>query len=186
MDKNKISTGITVFPMPAGVISVGSGDNANLITLGYVGKVCMEPPIIAISMRKSRHSYKLIEGLGEFVLNYPSKDQLYIMDYCGNHSGKDIDKWEKLSLTKEKGAAVKVPLIKEFPWNMECKVVNRLELGSHVCYFGEVVAVHSDSKYISNGKLDPLKLDTFIYTNGHYLGVERQSLGKYGFSLKKS
>ncbi|GAH14867.1 unnamed protein product, partial [marine sediment metagenome] len=136
--------GISTFPMPAAVISVGIGDDANLITLAYVGKVCLNPPIIAISIQPKRHSYGLIENHREFVINYPTKDQLKEMDYCGTRSGRDVNKWNELNLTKEQGKFVQVPMVKEFSFNMECKVIKRIELGSHVCYLGEVLATHSD------------------------------------------
>ena len=132
MTKVTLSKGTTTFPMPAAVISVGVGDVANLITLAYVGKVCLNPPIIAIGINTKRHSFKLIEEHDEFVINYPTIDQLKEMDYCGTRSGRDVNKWEQLGLTKEKGKVVQVPLVKEFPWNIECKVVNRLELVSHI------------------------------------------------------
>ena len=182
MKKKLISTGITTFPMPAAVISVGVGEEANLITLAYVGKVCLEPPIITISIQPKRHSYQLIETHGEFVINYPSKDQLKEMDYCGTRSGRDVNKWEELGLTKEAGDKVKVPMVKEFPWNMECTVENKLKFGSHVCYFGRVVAVHSDPKYLKNDKIDPDKLECFAYISGNYLEIKKGALAKHGFS----
>lgn len=184
MVKVSINTGITTFPMPAAVISVGTGDDANLITLAYVGKVCMRPPIIAISMQPIRHSYQLIEKHGEFVINYPTIDQLREMDYSGTRSGRDVNKWEELKLTKEQGSVVKVPMVKEFPWNMECKVIKRLELGSHVCYFGEVVATHSDSDYLKENSLDPEKFNCFAYISGNYVGIKKGYLEKHGFSMK--
>ncbi|MHA1194150.1 MAG: flavin reductase family protein, partial [Promethearchaeota archaeon] len=158
--------------MPAAVISVGVGDVANLITLAYVGKVCLNPPIIAIGINTKRHSFKLIEEHDEFVINYPTIDQLKEMDYCGTRSGRNVNKWEHLGLTKEKGKFVQVPLVKEFPWNMECKVINKLELGSHVCFFGEVVAVHCDEKYHKKNSIDPDKLDTFAYVSGNYVELK--------------
>jgi len=184
MNKISLNTGITMFPMPAAVISVGIGEEANLITLAYVGKVCLKPPIIAISIHPQRHSYKLIEKHGEFVINYPTKDQLREMDYCGTRSGRDVNKWEDLNLTKEQGVMVKVPMVKEFPWNMECKVIKRIELGSHVCYFGEVVATHSDSRFVKNNRLDPEKFNCFTYINGNYIGLQKGILGNHGFSMK--
>ena len=184
MKKISLSTGISTFPMPAAVISVGFGEEANLITLAYVGKVCLRPPIIAISIQPRRHSYELIEKHGEFVINYPTKDQLKEMDYCGTRSGRDVNKWTELNLTKEQGAVVKVPMVKEFPWNMECKVIKRIELGSHVCYFGEVVAAHSDEKYVTNDRLDPEKISCFAYINGYYVGLENRVLETHGFSYK--
>ncbi|MFX1493474.1 MAG: flavin reductase family protein, partial [Promethearchaeota archaeon] len=88
MKKVTLDPGISVFPMPAAVISVGKGDDANLITLAYVGKVCFEPPIVVISIQPKRHSYHLIENHGEFVINYPTINQLKEIDYCGTRSGR--------------------------------------------------------------------------------------------------
>lgn len=184
MKKIALNNGISMFPMPAAVISVGIGEEANLITLAYVGKVCAKPPTIAISLRPMRHSYGLIEKHGEFVINYPTKDQLKEMDYCGTRSGRDVNKWKELNLTKELGEVVKVPMVKEFPWNMECKVIKRVELGSHVCYFGEVVATHSDEKLVTNDRLDPEKFNCFAYINGNYIGLENRVLKTHGFSMK--
>jgi flavin reductase (DIM6/NTAB) family NADH-FMN oxidoreductase RutF len=183
MTKVTLSKGTTTFPMPAAVISVGVGEDANLITLAYVGKVCLNPPIIAIGINTKRHSFKLIEQHAEFVINYPTNDQLKEMDYCGTRSGRDVNKWDALKLTKEKGNIVQVPLVKEFPWNMECKVIKKLELGSHVCFFGEVVAVHCDQKYLKKDSIDPDKLNTFAYISGKYIELKKGILGSQGFSL---
>jgi len=182
MRKVRLSTGISTFPMPAAVISVGTGEEANLITLAYVGKVCFKPPIVVISIQPRRHSYQLIEKFGEFVINYPTTDQLREIDYCGTRSGRDVNKWEELNLTKERGFVVQVPMVKEFPWNMECKVIKRTELGSHVCYFGEVVATHSDPQFVKNDTLDPDKINCFAYIAGNYIGLKKGALEEHGFS----
>lgn len=183
MEKIKLSPRFTTFPMPAAVISVGVGEEANLITLAYVGKVCLNPPIIAISIQPKRHSYKLIEKHGEFVINYPTSEQLREMDYCGTRSGRDVNKWKELNLTKEKASEVQVPMIKEFPWNMECKVIKKLEFGSHVCYFGEVKATHCKAEILTNENIDPEKIDTFAYISGNYIPLKKRIIGKHGFSL---
>lgn len=183
MEKKLVSKHITTFPMPAAVISVGKGEKANLITLAYVGKMCMNPPIIAIGINKKRYSYNLIEEHGEFALNYPRKEQIRDVDYCGTRTGKEVNKWVELGLTKEKGSIIDVPLVREFPWNMECKVVNKLELGSHVCYFGEVVAVHCDKECIKNKSIDPKKLELFAYVSGNYIELKKETLASHGFSM---
>ncbi|MFW9950021.1 MAG: flavin reductase family protein [Candidatus Thorarchaeota archaeon] len=184
IEKITLSPKIAAFPMPAAVISVGIGDDANLITLAYVGKVCLNPPIIAISIQPKRHSYQLIEKYGEFVINYPTISQLKETDYCGTRSGRDVNKWEDLHLTKEKASIVQVPMVKEFPWNMECKVVNKLELGSHVCYFGEVVATHCYSELVKDNNIDPERFATFAYISGNYIPLEQKIIGRHGFSLQ--
>lgn len=186
MKKIKLSPNISTFPMPVAVISVGTGEDANLITLAYVGKVCHDPPIIAVSIRPNRHSYKLIENLGEFVINYPTIKQLRETDYIGTRSGRDVNKWKQLMLTKEKASVVQVPMVKEFPWNMECEVIKRVEFGSHVCYFGKVVATHSDPKYVKDETLDPEKFYFPAYIAGNYIELKKGVLGKHGFSLENA
>ncbi|MFX1586032.1 MAG: flavin reductase family protein [Promethearchaeota archaeon] len=182
MKKVTLDPGITVFPMPAAVISVGRGDEANLITLAYVGKVCLEPPTVVISIQPKRHSYYLIEKYGEFVINYPTIDQLKEIDYCGTRSGRNVNKWKELNLTKEQASIVQIPMIKEFPWNVECKVINRIKLGSHVCYFGEMVATHSDSKYVKDNELNPDEFNFLVYISGNYIGLMKGALEKHGFT----
>ncbi len=183
--KVNLDTGKTLFPMPAAVISVGVGDASNLITLAYIGKMCMNPPIIAIGIHHSRYSYKLIEEHGEFVINYPFLEQLRDLDYCGNNSGRNVNKWDVLGLTKEKGLKVQVPMVQEFPLNMECKVVNKVVLGSHTCYFGEVLATHAHPAYIKGKKINLDKINIHSYMESHYLEIKKGSIGKYGFSTKE-
>ncbi|MFX0136176.1 MAG: flavin reductase family protein [Candidatus Hodarchaeota archaeon] len=186
MKKITLSPKISTFPMPTAVITVGTGKEANLITLAYVGKVCGDPPIVVVSIQPKRHSYHLIEKHGEFVINYPTIDQLRETDYCGTRSGRDINKWKELGLTPEEASIVKVPMIKEFSWNMECKVINKIELGTHVCYFGRVLATHSDPMYIKEESLDPEKFNFPAYISGNYLELKKGALEKHGFSLELS
>lgn len=183
MRKIILKPGISVFPMPTAVISVGKGDEANLITLAYVGKVCLKPPIVVISIQPKRHSYLLIEKHGEFVINYPTIKQLKEVDYCGTRSGRNIDKWESLNLTKEPASIVQVPMVKEFPWNMECKVINSIKLGSHVCYFGEVLATHSDPKYVRDDDLNLDEFNSYAYISGNYLEIKKGIIARHGFSI---
>ncbi|MFX0021732.1 MAG: flavin reductase family protein [Candidatus Hermodarchaeota archaeon] len=182
MKKLTLSPNISTFPMSVAVISVGKEEEANLITLAYVGKVCHNPPIIAISIRPNRHSYHLIEKHGEFVINYPTIEQLKETDYIGTRSGRDVNKWKHLNLTKEKASIVEVPMIKEFPWNMECKVIKKVELGSHVCFFGHVVATHSDSKYVHNETLNPDEFNFPAYIAGNYLQLKKGTIARHGFT----
>lgn len=186
MKKEDLNPNISTFPMPVAVISVGIGEEANLITLAYVGKVCHNPPIIAISIRPTRHSFQLIENYGEFVINYPTIEQLKETDYCGTRSGRDVNKWTQLNLTQEKASIVQVPMIKEFPWNMECEVINRIELGSHICFFGKVVATHSDPKYVKEDTLNPENFNFPVYLAGNYLEIKQGTIEKHGFSAESS
>ena len=81
--KKTLSLNSTLFSMPVSCISVGNWDDSNIITLAYVGKVCLNPPVIAIGVHPARHSHKFLEEHPEFVINVPSADQAKVMDGCG-------------------------------------------------------------------------------------------------------
>lgn len=182
--KIQINKTTTPIVSPAVVVSVGDWDEANLITLAWVARVVSEPPVMSVSIRPSRHSYSLIEKLEEFVVNVPNADQVREMDFCGTRTGKKVDKWKELNLTKQKGSEVEVPLIKEFPINIECKVIKKIKHGSHVIYLGEVLAVHVDEEKLTGKKLDPLKQDQIVYIAGNYYGLVKEPLEKQAFSVR--
>jgi len=183
MKKLIIKSSTTPIVSPAVVVSVGEWEESNLITLAWVARVVSEPPIMSISIRPSRHSYSLIEKLGEFVINVPDTKQIREMDFCGTRTGRKVNKWNELNLTKEKSSHVKVPHIKEFPINIECKVMNTLEHGTHKIYFGEVLAVHVSEDKLKDGKIDPDKQDQLVYISTKYFGLTKL-LEKQAFSLK--
>ena len=182
--KVQIDKTTTPIVSPAAVISVGEWDEANLITLAWVARVVSEPPVMSISIRPSRHSFPLIEKLGEYVINVPSVENIREMDFCGTRTGKNINKWKELNLTKEKGIHVEVPLIKEFPINIECKVIKKVKHGTHSIYMGEVLAVHVDENMLKGDKLDPLKQNQIVYIARNYYGLIKAPLERHGFSLK--
>ena len=183
--KKQIDNSTTPIVSPAVVISVGDWENANLITLAWVARVVSEPPVMSISIRPSRHSTSLIKKLGEFVINVPNSSLIEEMDYCGTRTGKKTNKWNDLNLTKQKGVKVSVPLIKEFPMNIECKVVKNFEYGTHIIYFGEVVAVHVEDYLLTNGKIDRKIQDQIIYIARNYYGLKSEPLEKQAFSVNK-
>ena len=174
--------GTMLYPVPAVMVSCGTGEQANIITLAWVGTLCSTPPMIGIGVRPSRHSHALIIELGEFVVNIPRADQLEGLDYCGNVSGADEDKWAACGFTQADASQVAVPLIAECPVNIECRVGQTLSLGSHDLFIGEVLAAHMDEDVLNErGHLDVSKARPFAYGRGEYWGIEGP-LGTYGFS----
>jgi len=90
-------------------------------------------------------------------------------DFCGTNSGRDIDKFKKLDLTKEKGFIVNAPLIKECPINIECKVRQIIHLGTHDMFIGEVLSVNADEEIIySDNDIDFEKVNAVSYLMNHY------------------
>ena len=163
VEKQIINPTLNFFPAPVVLLSCGTLENANIITLAWSGVVCSEPPIISASIRPQRHSYHLVLELQEFVINVPTADQLEAANICGTKSGKDIDKWKECSFTTVKAEKVSVPLILECPINIECKVIRTIDIGTHTIFMGEVLCVHKPLNIKSAIEINPL-----AYSSGEF------------------
>ncbi|MDO4519940.1 MAG: flavin reductase family protein [Eubacteriales bacterium] len=186
MAKQSWKAGNMLYPLPAVMVSAADGEgHDNIITVAWAGTVCTNPPMLSISVRPSRYSYDMIRSTGEFVVNLTTEDLVYATDYCGVRSGRDVDKFEKLHLTREKGDFVQAPMIGESPVNIECKVREVYELGSHHMFLADVLAVHADEKYMNeNNRFDLNQAKMLVYSHGEYLGTGKK-LGTFGYSVKK-
>jgi len=172
-----------LFPCPVVLVTcVDSTGKPNIITLAWVGTVCSEPPTIALGIRPTRYSHKLIETTKEFVVNIPTTAILKESDYCGVKSGKSVDKFFETKLTQETAVKVKAPLIHECPMNMECILKGKFRLGVHDLFLGEIVQVHVDEDILDDkGNIDFSKADPFVFNQGEYWNLDTK-LGNYGFS----
>ena len=179
--------GTLIYPLPALMVSCGDcAENYNIITVAWTGTICSDPPMCYISVRKERHSHKLIMDSGEFVLNLTTEALAKATDWCGVRSGKDYKKFKEMHLTPEQGQIVKAPLIAESPLNIECKGVEVKELGSHDMFIANVVAVNADEKLIdkSTGAFQLNHAQPLAYSHGKYYGLG-EKIGSFGFSVAK-
>ncbi|OPY80199.1 MAG: Flavoredoxin [Syntrophorhabdus sp. PtaU1.Bin153] len=157
----------------------------NIIPIGWVGGVCSNPPQVGIAVRPRRFSYKLIERMGQFVVNIPEERLLDVVDKTGFSSGGKVDKFEKFGLTPLPASKVKPPLIEECSVNLECLVRHALNLGSHTFFVGEIVAVHADEEILKeNGEIDYTRLKPIVLKHDEYCGMTLP-LGWYGFTKYK-
>jgi len=186
MAKVEWKPGNMVYPLPAVMVSCADkAGNSNIITVAWTGTVCTNPPMVYISVRPERHSYQMIRETGEFVINLTTKDLAFATDFCGVRSGRDIDKFSEMKLTKEAASVVAAPMIGESPVNIECKVTEVKELGSHHMFLANVVAVHVDDKYMNeNQKFELGKAQPLAYSHGEYYNLG-ELLGTFGYSVKK-
>ena len=186
MAKQTWKAGNMLYPLPAVMVSVVDKEgNNNIITVGWAGTICTNPPMLSISVRPERYSYHMIEETGDFVVNLTTEELAYATDYCGVKSGRDVDKFKELNLTAEKAEHVQSPLIKECPVNIECKVVEVKELGSHHMFIAEVKAVQVDEQYMDEkGKFHLEWAEPIVYSHGSYV-MTGEPIGTYGYSVKK-
>lgn len=186
MSKVTWKPGTFLYPLPAVMVSCGTMEESNIITVAWTGIINTNPAMVYISVRPTRYSYKLIKEYGEFIINLTTENLAYATDWCGVKTGANVDKFKEMNLTKEHAKYVKCPMIKESPVSVECRVKEIKELGSHHMFIAEVLGINANEEYIDNkGAFDISKCNLIAYSNGNYYSLGKK-IGKFGFSVQKN
>lgn len=187
MGKQVWKAGNMVYPLPAVMVSTADkSGKSNILTIAWTGTICTNPAMVYISVRPERYSYHMLKESGEFVINLTTEQLAKATDYCGVRSGKDVDKWKEAYLTPAKAEKLRyAPVIEECPVNIECKVTEVKELGSHHMFLAEVLAVQIDEQYLNEkNKFELNKTGLMAYSHGEYLSLGKK-IGTFGYSVKK-
>ena len=172
-------------PVPPTLVTSSYNGIINVFTVAWTGIMCTKPPVTYISVRPERYSYELIDKSGEFVINLASKELVKAVDICGVKSGKNTNKFELTGLTTSSGSKVKAPVIEQAPLSLECKVRDKIELGTHVVFVADIVAVDVAQELIDkDGRLELEKADLIAYSHGEYFELGKR-LGSFGYSVRK-
>ncbi|HPD09044.1 MAG TPA: flavin reductase family protein [Methanomassiliicoccales archaeon] len=143
MDKSEVNPimacrGFPAFPVVLVAVSDGKG-NSNVVTIALVHMFSFNPPVMGIGVSPARYTYELLEAAEDFSINVPSKDLVEEVLYCGQRSGREVNKFEECGLEPRQGKRIRSPVIEECPVNLECVKRQRVDAGDHVWYLGEVV-----------------------------------------------
>lgn len=185
MSKVAWKGGALLAPVPAVMVSCGTMEKPNVLTVAWTGIVNSTPPKTYISVRSSRYSYEIIKESREFVINLTPSDLVRACDSCGVLTGAKVDKFKKFGLVKEKGQEVEAPLIGQSPLSLECRVTDVIPMGSHDMFLADIVAVDIDETLIDeDGKLHLDRAKLTAYAHGEYFALGKK-IGSFGFSVKK-
>lgn len=187
MGKLTFKPGTMLNPVPAVMVSCGDDKEKNIITIAWTGIINSDPPMTYVSVRKERHSHHIIKRTGEFVINLTTEKLAFATDYCGVRSGRDVDKFKEQDLTAEKSKVVGCPSIAESPVNIECRVTEVKELGTHDMFMAEIVSVSVDEELMDEtGKLCLEEAGLLAYNHGHYFALMKTPIGRFGYSVMKA
>ncbi len=185
MEKVSWKGGALLAPLPAVMVSSGTVEKPNVMTVAWTGIINTQPSKTYISVRKSRYSYDLIKNGGSFVINLVPSTLVKACDFCGVRSGKDTDKFKVCNLTPEASFSVDAPSIAECPLSLECRVTEIIELGSHDMFLADIVSVAVKKDLIDpNGRLALEKAGLLAYVHGEYFTLGKK-IGSFGYSVKK-
>lgn len=179
--KKSIGARPLIYPTPSLVVGTyDQAGKANAMTAAWAGICCSQPPCVGVCLRRVTYTYGNIIERKAFTLNIPSEDYVKETDYFGIKSGKAVDKFSATGLTPEKSALVDAPYVKEFPINLECKVLQNLEIGSHVLFVAEIMDIKAEESVLGENGIPLIeKVKPVLYAPGVscYFGVG-ENLGK--------
>ncbi len=185
--KKSLGAKTLIYPTPVLVICTYNNEGKpNAMTAAWGGICCSEPPCVAVSLRKATYTYGSLMAKKAFTINIPTEDYVKEADYFGMVSGRKEDKFAKTGLTPVRSELVDAPYIKEFPINLECKIIHITEIGMHTQFIGEVMDVKIDDAIQFGGNqpiIEQIKPLIFALESRNYYGIGQQiglaySLGK--------
>ncbi|WP_297059568.1 flavin reductase family protein [uncultured Duncaniella sp.] len=178
--------GTMIYPLPAVLVSCGTMERSNILTVAWTGTLCTNPPMCYISVRPERHSYSLIKERMEFTINLTTSAMARATDWAGVRSGAEYDKWKETGLTPEPGIKVGCPSIAESPLSIECRVKEVVHLGSHDMFVADVLNVLADESLMDpdTGAFDLASAGLLNYSHGQYF-EQGAPIGRFGWSVKK-
>ena len=140
------------------IIGTYSSDGKpNIMNAAWGGIASSKPPCINVSLREATLSYHNIKQTQAFTVNIPSEKYVKEADFVGMISGRECDKIEKTGLTAEKSKIVNAPIVKEFPYALECRLVKEVNLGLHTMFVGEIVGMVADSEVLNSNKIPDIE-----------------------------
>lgn len=162
-------------PMPIGLLGAHVNGKPNFKTVVWFTMIHDDPPLMGVAVSKRHYTTPGIKENKTFSINIPTSEMYVVTDYCGLHSGSEVDKAKEFELFY--GDLKTAPMIKECSLNIECKLVDIKELKKTEFLIGEIVEIYSDEKFIKDKDPDVSDFDSFIFmmpqgpyrTIGNYL-----------------
>jgi flavin reductase (DIM6/NTAB) family NADH-FMN oxidoreductase RutF len=177
-----------LLPSPVLIIGTyGSDGRPNIMNAAWGGIASSKPPCISVSLREATLTYHNIQQTEAFTVNIPSEKYVKEADFVGTVSGRALDKFKEAGLTPEKSKLVNAPIVHEFPYALECRLLKQIDLGMHTMFIGEIVGMVADSEVLSPNRLPDIeKVRPMLYGSSGsmaYYGIG-DKLGK-AFSVGK-
>ncbi|MHA2374166.1 MAG: flavin reductase family protein [Candidatus Thorarchaeota archaeon] len=168
MSKIELKSRVSPYPMPVIIAGTIIDNRPNFMAVAWFNRLNGTPPLWGMSIGKKQYTLEGIRANGNFSINVPSADLVTETDYVGIVSGRDADKSSIFNVFY--GKMETAPMIRECPLTMECTVHDIIELPSSVLVLGDPITAYTEERFMTDGKLDPMKIDPFMLTqpDNHY------------------
>lgn len=145
-------------PQPCVMIATWNEDKTpNVMMAAWAGQINFKRIAIKLSKHKTTEN---LEKTGAFTISFADERTMVESDYLGLVSGNKVpDKVAKAGFTFTASPNVNAPIINEYPFTLECKVVSFDE----GILIGEVINQSADESILTDGQVDLDKLKPLIF-----------------------
>jgi len=134
----------------------------NFMALDWLTRVNFKPAMLGICVNKVNATHDAIIDTGEYSINIPGTDMVAITDYTGMVSGKRTDKSALFEVFY--GDLQAAPMIQACPLNIECKVVQTVDLPTNSFFIAEIINIYCNEEVMTDSVPDIAKIKPFVLT----------------------
>lgn len=175
MAKKEIDLGFAtriVNHSPVSLVTVAAKGRTDIVPVGWLSPVSLQPPRIGLAITPRRYSHDLIKKAGEFGINVAQAEMIKQVEFCGSASGEEVDKFKMGGFTPFEPKRIGVPLINECFAALECGLVDVIPVGDHSLFIGEVLTVWADPVAFDEfWKPENEEGRTLNHFGGHFYGI---------------
>ena len=152
------SHALVTTPQPCVMIATwDENKNPDVMMAAWAGQLDSKQIVISLSKHKTTDN---LEKTGAFTISFADERTVAESDYFGLESGNKVpDKVAKAGFTVTPSPNVNAPIINEYPFTLECKVLS-FEDGMLI---GEVVNQSADESILTDGQVDLAKLKPIVF-----------------------
>jgi len=191
MSKITIEKNLFCLPWTQTLLGTHVRGRVNFMALDWLTRTNYDPAMLGICVNNGHASNLAIRETSQFSVNVPTVDMVEVTDYCGIASGNKDDKSKLFEVFY--GELKEAPLITVCPLNIECRVVQTVDLPTNTFFIAEIVTIFSEEKCLSGNKLDVKKIRPFLLTMpdnrfwsvGEHIGNAWKDGVKFREKLKK-
>jgi len=168
-----------VVPRPIAFVStLGSDGRTNVSPFSFFNAIASAPPLVGIAILDRagdpKDTLRNIRETREFVANLVSEPMLDAMVRTSGDWPAGVSEFEVAGLTEAPSERVKPPSVAESPVHLECTLHQEIALGTSFLLVGEVVMLRVRDDVVTDGRVDPMKLQAVGRLGGELYSLMRE------------
>jgi len=136
---------------------------SNIMPVSWVTPLSEEPPTLGIAIDRESYTFECLEYCNEFTVNIPPHDKADLVYALGTISGRSVDKVREFNIKLLRGKNVSADVWSDALGIIECKIINKIDVGEVRFYIGEVVSAYAKSEYMTQSGWNFMRTNVLLH-----------------------